>query len=61
MSEGDPMSIPPNHRMDLVSEPGLIVLRRLDGTVVMRFSALGATLEEIEKAAEEDRRATEDE
>ena len=55
------MLIPPSHRMDLVSEPGLVVLRRLDGTVVMRFSALGATLEEIEKAAEEDRRATEDE
>jgi hypothetical protein len=43
--------------MDLVSEPGFVVLRRLDGTVVARFSVLGATLEEIEKAAEGDRRA----
>ena len=61
MSEHDPMSIPPSHRMDLVSEPGVIVLRRLDGTVVARFSALSATLEYIEKAAEEDRHATEEE
>jgi hypothetical protein len=61
MSEGDPMLVPPSHRMDLVSEPGFVVLRRLDSTVVARFSVLGATLEEIEKAAEEDRRAAEDE
>ena len=58
MSEHDPLLIPPSHRMDLVSEPGVIVLRRLDGTVVARFSALSATLEYIEKAAEEDRYAT---
>ena len=55
------MLVPPSYRMDLVSEPGFVVLRRLDGTVVARFSVLGATLEEIEKAAEEDRCAAEDE
>jgi hypothetical protein len=51
------MRIGPCHRMDLVSEPGLIVLRREDGSEVARFSARGATLDEIERAAEEDRRS----
>ena len=55
------MLIPPSHRMDLVSEPGFVVLRRLGGTVVARFSVLGTTLEDIEKAAEKDRRATDNE
>ena len=32
-SEGDSMLIPPSHRMDLVSEPDFVGLRRLDGTV----------------------------
>jgi hypothetical protein len=40
--------------MDLVCEPGMIVLRRDDGSEVARFSVWGATLEEIERAAEED-------
>ncbi len=57
----DPMRVGPEHRMDLVSEPGFVVLRRRkDGSVVGRFSAQGATLEEIEKAAEEDRRLLEE-
>ena len=30
-----------------------MVLRRLDGTVVARFSVLGTTLEDIEKAVEQ--------
>ena len=50
----DPMRIGPYHRMDLVSEPGIIVLRRDDGSEVARFSMWGATLEEVERAAEED-------
>jgi hypothetical protein len=50
----DPMRIGPYHRMDLVSEPGMIVLRREDGTEVAKFSVWGTTLEEIERAAEED-------
>jgi hypothetical protein len=50
----DPMRIGPYHRMDLVSEPGMIVLRRDDGSEVARFCMWGATLEDIERAAEED-------
>jgi hypothetical protein len=50
----DPMRIGPYHHMDLVSEPGMIVLRREDGTEVATFSVWGTTLEEIERAAEED-------
>jgi hypothetical protein len=50
----DPMLIGPYHRMDLVSEPGMIVLRRKDGSEVARFSVWGARLEDIERAAEED-------
>ncbi len=52
----DPMHIEPYHRMDIVSEPGLIILRRSDGSEVAKFSMLGATLEEIERAAQEDSR-----
>jgi hypothetical protein len=48
------MRIGPCHRMDLVSEPGMIVLRREDGSEVARFSVWGARLEEIERAAEDD-------
>jgi hypothetical protein len=50
----DPMRIGLYHRMDLVREPGIIVLRREDGSEVARFSVWGATLEDIERAAEED-------
>jgi len=49
----DPMRIGPYHRMDLVSELGMIVLRRDDGSEVARFSVWGATLEDIERAAED--------
>ena len=52
----DPMRIEPDYRMDIVSEPGVIILRRSDGSEVAKFSMLGATLEEIEKAAQEDYR-----
>jgi hypothetical protein len=50
------MHIEPYHRMDIVSEPGLIILRREDGSEVAKFSMLGATLEEIERVAQEDHR-----
>jgi hypothetical protein len=50
----DPMHVPPHHRLDIVSDPGFVILRRLDGTVVARFTARGATWEEILRAAEED-------
>jgi hypothetical protein len=50
----DPMRIGAYHRMDLVSEPGMIVLRREDGSEVARFSVHRATLEEIVRAAKAD-------
>ena len=52
----DPMQVLPGYRMDIVSEPGVIILRRSDGSEVTKFSMLGATLEEIERAAQEDSR-----
>lgn len=50
----DPLHVPPRHRLDIVSDPGFVILRRLDGTVVARFTVRGATWEEILRAAEED-------
>ncbi len=50
----DPMRIPLRHRLDIVGEPGLVILRRLDGTEVARYTVRGATWEEILRAAEED-------
>jgi hypothetical protein len=50
----DPMHVPPRHLLDMVSDPDLVVLRRLDGTEVARFTAWGAAWEEILHAAEED-------
>lgn len=45
------------YRLDLVSVPGTIVLRREDGTEVARFSVWDATSKAIEQAAREDQRA----
>ena len=50
----DPIRIPPRHRLDIVSDPGLVILRRLDGTEVARYAVRCATWEEILRAAEED-------
>lgn len=44
------------YRLDLVSVPGTIVLRREDGTDVARFSVWDATSKAIEQAAQEDQR-----
>jgi len=44
------------YRLDLVSVPNSIVLRREDGTEVTRFSIWDATSETIERAAREDLR-----
>ena len=44
------------YRLDLVSVPGVIVLRREDGTEVSRFSVWDATSQAIEQAAQEDQR-----
>jgi len=44
------------YRLDLVSVPGVTVLRREDGTEVTRFSVWDATSKAIEQAAQEDQR-----
>ncbi len=44
------------YRLDLVSDPIAIVLRREDGSEVARFSVWDATSNAIEQAAEEDYR-----
>ncbi|HEX5848618.1 MAG TPA: hypothetical protein VFY59_05425 [Rubrobacter sp.] len=47
--------MPAGYALDLRSDPGVIVLRRADGTVVARFTT-HVDPEEIRQAAEEDRR-----
>jgi hypothetical protein len=49
--------LPPGYRLDLVSDPCVIILRREDGTVVARFTH-NVDPKEIRWAAEEDRRTT---
>jgi hypothetical protein len=49
------------YRLDLVSIPGAIVLRREDGTEVSRFRVRDATSEAIEQAAHEDQRTNQGE
>jgi hypothetical protein len=44
---------PTGYRLD-GSDPDVLVLRRKDGTFVGAFSALGATREAIQRAAEDD-------
>ncbi len=44
------------YRLDLVSVPSVIVLRREDGTEVSRFRVRDATRQAIEQAAREDQR-----
>ncbi len=46
------------YRLDLVSVPSVVVLRREDGTEVARFSVWDATSKAIEQAAQEDHRST---
>jgi hypothetical protein len=47
----------PGYRLDLVSDPSVVVLRREDGTVVARFTH-NVDPQEIMRAADEDRRTT---
>ncbi len=42
------------YRLDLVSVPSVVVLRREDGTEVARFSVWDATRKAIEQAAQQD-------
>jgi len=51
----DLLRIGPYHRLDIVSDPGVVILRRLDGSEVTKFSRSGATRETIQRAASEDR------
>ncbi len=46
------------YRLDLVSVPRAIVLRREDGSEVARFTIWDATSNAIEQAAEKDYRST---
>ena len=45
------------YRLDLVSVPGVVVLRREDGTEVARFNVCEASSKVIEHAAQEDQHA----
>jgi hypothetical protein len=45
------------YRLDLVSIPGAIVLRRENGSEVARFSIRDATSKAVEEAAQEDYRS----
>lgn len=45
------------YRLDLVSVPGMVVLRREDGSEVARFRVRDATSKVIEQAAKEDSRS----
>jgi hypothetical protein len=45
------------YRLDLVSIPGAIVLRRENGSEVARFSIRDATSNAVEEAAQEDYRS----
>ena len=44
------------YRLDLVSVPGVVVLRRVDGTEVARFNVCDATSKVIEQAIQQDQR-----
>ncbi len=54
MRDYDTLRLPPGYRVDLVGDPCVLTLCRADGTVVARFTPV-ADLEEIRRAAEEDR------
>lgn len=49
------LSLPPGYRMD-TSDPDIWTLRRARGWIVARFSAFGAAVEEVERAAWDDHR-----
>jgi len=46
------------YRLDLVSVPGAIVLRREEDSSVLRFSVWDVTSKAVEQAAQEDCRST---
>jgi hypothetical protein len=54
MRDYDTLRLPPGYLVDLVGDPCVLTLRRIDGTVVTRFTHV-TDPEEIRRAAEEDR------
>jgi hypothetical protein len=38
MGDNENSRLPPGYRLDLISDPCIIILRRSDGTVVARFT-----------------------
>ncbi len=52
--EGGQSFLGNGYRLDLVSVPSVVVLRREDGTEVARFSVWDATSKAIEQAAQKD-------
>jgi hypothetical protein len=54
--DNETSKLPPGYRLDLISDPDVIVLRRPDGTIVARFTRF-TDPQEIRRAAEEDRTA----
>ena len=50
--------LPPGYKLDLIGDPCVICLCRADGTVVAYFTP-ASDLQEIRRAAEEDRAARE--
>jgi hypothetical protein len=59
MPDEETSRLPPGYRLDLVSDPCIIILRGPDGAVVARFSR-NVDPEEIKQAAEEDRERAEE-
>jgi hypothetical protein len=55
-NHGEHLLLGNGYRLDLVSVPGTIVLRREDDSEVARFSIWDATSKAIAQAAEEDYR-----
>lgn len=47
-------NLPPGYRLDLITDPDVLALKREDGSIVARFSAMGADEEEIRRIAWED-------
>ncbi len=52
-----PLELPPGYVLDVISDPNVLILRRLDGSSVAAFSARSADPTEVRKAAEEDQRS----
>jgi hypothetical protein len=52
--QGKPLELPPGYVLDVVSDPNVLILRRLDGSSVAAFSARSADPTEVLKAAEVD-------